>query len=94
MDARLHGPDDYFAIKQVSEVWAKGAGSYEVTFWRRPLAAMTEAIHHAGFVIERLVEPVPDPGLLQRDPDNYRLLTPRPQFLFFRLRPAPTSTLT
>ncbi|HUJ66342.1 MAG TPA: class I SAM-dependent methyltransferase, partial [Acidimicrobiales bacterium] len=55
MDAQIHSPDDYFATKQVTEVWTKGAGSYEVTFWRRPLTAMTESIHEAGFLVERLV---------------------------------------
>jgi ubiquinone/menaquinone biosynthesis C-methylase UbiE len=86
MDWRLANPDDYFAFQQVSEVWGKGSGSYEVTFWRRPLTAMTEAIWHAGFVIERLIEPEPLPELELRNPTAYRLLKTKPRFLFFRLR--------
>jgi hypothetical protein len=87
MDWGLHSADDYFAIKRVSEVWKKGSGEFEVSFWRRPLTAMAEAIFDAGFVIERLVEPSPSPAVADRDPEAYDLIRTKPQFLFFRLRP-------
>jgi ubiquinone/menaquinone biosynthesis C-methylase UbiE len=86
MDWKLHSFDDYFAVKQVSETWAKGSGEYEVTFWRRPLTTMTAAIAAAGFVITQLVEPQPVPELQGRDPASYELLRTEPRFLFFRLR--------
>ncbi len=92
MDWRLHSPDDYFAVKQVTEIWSKGSGNFEVTFWRRPLTAMTEAIASTGFVIERLVEPDPSPELEDRDPDAYEVMRTTPSFLFFRLRVAPVAT--
>jgi len=85
MDWQLHSPDDYFAIKQVTETWHKGGQPFEVTFWRRPLAAMTAAINSAGFVIDQLVEPEPVPELRERDPADYDKLRTRPTFLFFRL---------
>jgi SAM-dependent methyltransferase len=87
MDAQIHSPDDYFATKQITETWTKGTGTFEVTFWRRPLTAMAEAIEAAGFLIERLVEPKPDSDLAQRDSESYQLLTTQPRFLFFRLVP-------
>ncbi len=87
MDAQIHSPEDYFATKQLTEIWTKGTGTFEVTFWRRPLTAMTEAIEAAGFLIERLVEPMPDSELAQRDSASYQLLTTLPRFLFFRLVP-------
>jgi SAM-dependent methyltransferase len=85
MDAREHSSEDYFAVKQITEIWTNGPGTFEVTFWRRPLTAMTQAIHEAGFMIERLVEPMPEPELSKRDPNTYQLLTTQPRFLFFRL---------
>ncbi len=88
MDGQLHSPDDYFAIKQVTEEWEKGSGTYEVTFWRRPLTAMCDSIASAGFVIDRLVEPMPQGELADREPDTYELLSRQPRFLFFRLRAA------
>ncbi len=88
MDWQLHCPDDYFAVKQVTETWSKGSRDFQVTFWRRPLTAMTEVIAAAGFVIERLIEPEPRRELRDRDPAAYALLSTAPRFLFFRLRPA------
>ena len=87
MDWEL-SPGDYFATKQITEMWRKGSGEFEVTFWRRPLTEMTRSIAAAGFVIEQLVEPMPAPELRERSPRDYANLSTRPQFLFFRLRPA------
>ncbi len=81
-----HSPDDYFATKQVTERWHKGLAEFDVTFWRRPLTAMTAAITSSSFVIEQLVEPEPIPELIDRDPAAYEQLRTKPSFLFFRLR--------
>jgi SAM-dependent methyltransferase len=89
---RGHTPDDYFAVAQVTETWEKGGRGHEVTFWRRPLTAMADAIATAGFLIERLVEPQPAAGLRALDPDTFRSLSTEPQFLFFRLVPRPEGT--
>jgi hypothetical protein len=54
---------------QVTETWHKGGQPFEVTFWRRPLTAITAAISSAGFLIDRLVEPAPLPsGNMTRRP--------------------------
>ena len=76
----------YFATKQVTERWHKGSGEFDVTFYRRPLTAMTHAICSSGFVIEQLVEPEPVPELRDRDPAAYEQIRTKPRFLFFRLR--------
>ena len=89
MDWQLHSPEDYFTVKKVTERWSKGAGSFEVTFWRRPLTAMCRAIAEAGFVIERLVEPEPLTSLATRDPATYEEIRTKPRFIFFVLRPSP-----
>ncbi len=88
VDAALHSPEDYFAVKQVTETWGRGDRSFQVTFWRRPLTAMSDAIWQAGFVVERLVEPTPADDLQARDPEAYHKIVTQPRFLFFRLRPA------
>jgi SAM-dependent methyltransferase len=55
-DWQMHSPENYFAAIQVTETWYLGGQRpYEVTFWRRPLTAMTSAISQAGFVIDRLL---------------------------------------
>ena len=86
MDWQLHSPQDYFAVKQVTETWTILGEPFEVTFWRRPLSAMTAAIFSAGFVIEQLVEPVPGPEVYDRDPEVAHQLRNQPSFIFFRAR--------
>jgi SAM-dependent methyltransferase len=91
MDWQLHSPDDYFAVRQVTERWSLGTGGgFDVTFWRRPLTAITESVYRAGFLIERLVEPAPVPELADADADDYRRLRTSPAFLFFRLVKRPS----
>ena len=85
MDWEVHTPDDYFAVKQVTEIWSKGSQEFEVTFWRRPLTAMTRAMASSGFVIEQLVEPAATAELERRDPTVYEMIRTKPRFLFFRL---------
>lgn len=83
-DWRNHCPEDYFSFLQVSEVWIE---PHPVTFWRRPLTMITEAVAEAGFLIERLVEPKPEPTLVDHDPEAYEELLRGPYFLHLRLRP-------
>lgn len=85
MDWQLHSPEDYFAVKQLTEAWTRDGESFDVTFWRRPLTAMTQAISGAGFVIDQLVEPAPAAELRQRDPKSHDKIRTSPRFLFFRL---------
>lgn len=84
-DWQLHSPEDYFAVRQVTETWTMNGESFDVTFWRRPLTAMTAAISRAGFVIDELVEPAPADELRQRDPKSDDKIRTSPRFLFFRL---------
>jgi SAM-dependent methyltransferase len=92
-DWQAHSPGNYFAAIQVTETWYLGGQEpYQVTFWCRPLTVMTSAISRAGFVIDRLLEPAPLPGLQEREPASYHLLTTTPGFLFFRLI-KPTQTV-
>jgi len=86
MDWQFYSPDDYFAVKQVTERWSLGTETeFDVTFWRRPLTAITEAIYRTGFLIERLVEPSPARELADEDAEDYHRLRTAPAFLFFRL---------
>ena len=86
MDWQLHSVEDYFAVKQVTETWTMLGEPFDVTFWCRPLTAMTAAVSSAGFVLEQLVEPVPGPEIQQRDPEVARQLRTEPSFIFFRVR--------
>ncbi len=86
MDVELSPSGDYFATELLHDQWHKNGRMLDVSFWRRPLTEMIAAFHRAGFVIEELQEPQPLPECEARFPDEWALLTTRPQFLFVRLR--------
>jgi SAM-dependent methyltransferase len=87
-DIELSGTGDYFATELLRDQWTFNGRTFEVEFWRRPLTDMVSAVQRAGFRIDRLVEPAPLPECEERDPQTWTLLTTKPKFLFFRLRPA------
>jgi SAM-dependent methyltransferase len=53
---------DYFATREWSFEWVLGGHSALMTFWHRPLHAMTDAFTTAGFRISVISEPPPAPG--------------------------------
>lgn len=67
---RLSGGDrEYFGVHERTEEWTLGGRTAELTFWDRPLHAMTEAFAAAGFVISAISEPAPAPAAFDRFPD-------------------------
>ncbi len=53
-----------------------------------PLTQLTEEFTDAGFVIERLIEPTPDPEMKDSHPVTFEKLSSEPAFILFRLRKA------
>jgi SAM-dependent methyltransferase len=79
-----HG-GDYFEARTVTETWSKG---WTVTFWLTSLERTCEEIFAAGFLIERLLEPRPEPAAAAIDPEDYAELSREPRgFIAFRLLP-------
>jgi SAM-dependent methyltransferase len=74
----------YFDVEAKIEHW----DSLDVDFpsWRLPLTVLCQEFADAGFVIERLLEPQPDPSTRSYDPDAYDDLAASPGFVVFRLR--------
>jgi hypothetical protein len=56
-----------------------------VHFWREPLSALCAAATDAGFLIEKLIEPVPAETMRERYPGDYEKLSKEPGFLILRL---------
>jgi SAM-dependent methyltransferase len=73
----------YFDARVVEEVWNRG---WQVRYWQLPLTTICEEFSAAGFVIERLVEPLPVPEMADRYPDDYAKLMREPGFVNFLLR--------
>jgi SAM-dependent methyltransferase len=72
----------YFDRGPVSEEWNDG---WAVRFWRQPLGAWCEEFRSAGFLIERVIEPLPDPAMHSVDPDTFERLSQAPAFIAFSL---------
>ncbi len=53
---------DYFATRKWSFEWTFGGHTALMSFWHRPLHAMTDAFTAAGFRISLIGEPRPAPG--------------------------------
>jgi ubiquinone/menaquinone biosynthesis C-methylase UbiE len=73
----------YFDAEVIEETWHRG---WEVRYWRQPLGDTCAEIADAGFLIERLVEPLPSPDMAEGDPEHFERLSLSPGFIVFRLQ--------
>ena len=73
----------YFDTAVVEEYWKDGR--WWMRYWRQPLTASCAELAAAGFLIERLVEPRPQPEMAGRFPEDHEKLEREPGFVVFRL---------
>ena len=71
---------DYFATYNHSAEWTMGGQTALMSFWHRPLHAMTDAFTAAGFRIAVISEPAPAPAARELFPD---VIAVNPRFLCF-----------
>jgi ubiquinone/menaquinone biosynthesis C-methylase UbiE len=78
----------YFATRSRTEEWTMGGQTAQLTFWDRPLHAMTDAFTAAGFRINVISEPPAVPGAREMFPEEFREITGTRflSFLFFVLQ--------
>jgi SAM-dependent methyltransferase len=81
----LH-PGSYFESRLVTETWHMNGEPFSISFYRRPLRAITEALAQAGFVIERMTEALPTEDYRLADPEGYAKCLENPSFLCVRAR--------
>ena len=77
---------NYHATFNWTEDWAMGGQTVPMSFWNRPLHAMTDAFTAAGFRISVISEPQPVPEARELFPEEFRALSTGMSFLFFVLR--------
>jgi hypothetical protein len=75
----------YFQTVLETDIWHTPAGDQPVLFWRESLSALCAAATGAGFLIERLIEPLPAETMRERYPEDYEKLSREPGFLILRL---------
>ncbi len=79
---------DYFATYNWTEDWTMGGQTVPMSFWNRPLHAMTDAFTAAGFRISVISEPDPVPEARELFPDAFVGRSSFLCFLFFVLHAA------
>lgn len=86
-ELRFSAHGRYFEPELVRVPWRGFGGEPVLMPWYRfPLTMITEWVYHAGFVIERLIEPQPTAEFQRADPDDYAHLLRQPGFLCIRAR--------
>ncbi|MEU6721419.1 class I SAM-dependent methyltransferase [Nonomuraea sp. NPDC046802] len=81
---------NYFATTSYTSEWTFNGQSFPMTFWRRPLHAMTGAFTTAGFRLAVINEPQPDPAARELFPDDFDDLSTKLSFLCFVVEAPPS----
>jgi ubiquinone/menaquinone biosynthesis C-methylase UbiE len=71
---------NYFETSNRTEEWIVGGQTVSMSFWQRPLHAMTDAFTAAGFRVTVISEPAPAPAARELFPD---VIAAKPRFLCF-----------
>ena len=75
----------YFQTVLETDIWHTPIGRRAGALWREPLSALCTAATDAGFLIDKLVEPVPAETMRERYPEDYEKPSKEPGFLNLRL---------
>jgi SAM-dependent methyltransferase len=85
-------PAPYFETVLLTDTWEKGGREFQVRFYHRPISAIVDALADAGFLIERIPEPVPDASAFSNGAfyqEIHEQIRQAPYFLFIRAVPRP-----
>jgi SAM-dependent methyltransferase len=82
---------NYFATTSYTDEWTFDGQSFPMSFWRRPLHAMTDAFTSAGFRLAVISEPQPDPAARELFPDDFQDFSNKLSFLCFVVEVPPSA---
>ncbi|MET8331552.1 class I SAM-dependent methyltransferase [Streptomyces sp. NPDC005181] len=82
---------DYSATTSYTCEMTFNGQSVPMSFWRRPLHAMTDAFTTAGFRLAVISEPQPDPAARELFPDEFHALSTKIGFLLFVVEVPPSA---
>ncbi len=86
MDFTVFNKENYFLTELLDDEWQTPNGKVKLQFYRRPLCNIISPVINAGFIIEKLLEPMPTEQFRIEQPSTYDRLTKKPQFLFIRAK--------
>lgn len=85
-DAEYFKTEAYFDVEAVQCTWSGFGEPFTMRSYRRPLSEFINPAIEAGFLIDRIHEPLPTEDFRAADPVRYERLMRRPSFLMMRLR--------
>ncbi len=88
LKVRYSESGNYFDKELLTIVWQGFGEDIPMPTIRRPLSAMTGALSDSGFVIERIIEPIPTEDYRRVDPDEFAKFSKKPTFICFRAKKA------
>ena len=86
MDFTVFNKENYFLTELLDDEWNTNNGKVKIQFYRRPLSKIITFVIGSGFVLEKLLEPMPIEQFKIEQPNTYDRLTKNPQFLFIRAK--------
>jgi len=86
MDFKLSSEGNYFLTELLDDEWTTNKGKVKVQFYRRPLSKIITSVIDSGFIIEKILEPMPIEQFKIQEPNTYGKLTKNPQFLFIKAK--------
>jgi SAM-dependent methyltransferase len=90
-DAEYYETSKYFSVEQVECTWKGFNKHVRMPSYRRSLEEVLMPVIKAGFLLDKVHEPLPTEEFRSTDPIRYRNLTHRPGFLCVRARKPDTS---
>jgi len=81
---RFNGVENYYQTKEVNCVWQGFGKPVVMKSYYHSLGEITGSLSDSGFLIERLIEPLPTQEFRTADPRNYEELSQFPLFIFIR----------
>ena len=85
-DAEYYDTDQYFGVEAVECEWTGFGRPVVMPSFRRSMQEFLQPLLDAGFLLERILEPLPTDEFRQADPVRYKSLLRRPGFLCVRAR--------
>jgi len=75
---------NYFQVEQVSYTWRGFGPPVDVPTYRRSLGEVFNSLIDSGFIIDRVLEPLPTEAFKKLDTENYEKLLKEPGFMCIR----------
>lgn len=85
-DAEYFRTNKYFSVEQVECEWRGFDVNVVMPSYRRSLSETLNPVIEAGFVLDRIHEPLPNDEFQKTDSRRYKMLTHRPCFLCVRAK--------